>query len=249
MAPLLKKCIESWKRVMPDYTIRIWDAKSFDFDSVPFVKGAYEARKWAFVTDYVRMYAIYTEGGFYMDSDVLVMKSYDEFRKYSFVSCQEYQPKMLEGVRDKYLNANNERICDEVPGIGIQAGILGAETGCPYLKECLDFYNSLEFDVEKLQSLVIVGKMARVLEPFGYKYILEPQYLEDSNIMIEAPHVFANMTCLNNESHSWHLYYRGWGKKLTLKQKIRNRWPGLYLFLQLLQKGKLYPNVIKAVFA
>ncbi len=48
---------------MPDYTIRLWDANSFDFKSVPFVKAAWEAKKWAFVSDYIRIYALYTEGG------------------------------------------------------------------------------------------------------------------------------------------------------------------------------------------
>lgn len=70
---------------MPDYELRLWDAHSFDFDSVPFVREAYQAKKWAFVTDYVRLYALYTEGGIYMDTDVKVMKSFTPFLNYDFL--------------------------------------------------------------------------------------------------------------------------------------------------------------------
>lgn len=59
----IRNCIKTWQKVMPDYKIRVWDANSFDFDSVPFVRDAFKAKKWAFVADYVRIYALYTEGG------------------------------------------------------------------------------------------------------------------------------------------------------------------------------------------
>ena len=75
----IERCIESWKRVMPDYEIKEWDGNSFDFDSVLFVKQAIEARKWAFASDYVRLYALHTEGGIYLDSDVEVFKRFDCF--------------------------------------------------------------------------------------------------------------------------------------------------------------------------
>ena len=78
MPELALKCIESWHKYMPDYTYKLWDEDSFDVDSNPYVKEAYAERKFAFVTDYVRLYALYTEGGIYMDTDVEVLKSYDD---------------------------------------------------------------------------------------------------------------------------------------------------------------------------
>ncbi len=71
-------CIESWKKFLPDYEMKLWNEDSFDVTSVPYVKEAYESRKFAFVTDYVRLYAIYEEGGVYMDTDVEVVKSLDD---------------------------------------------------------------------------------------------------------------------------------------------------------------------------
>ena len=75
---LALKCIESWHKFMPDWEYKLWNEDNFDVNSVPYVKEAYEARKFAFVTDYVRLYALCTEGGVYMDTDVEVLKPYDD---------------------------------------------------------------------------------------------------------------------------------------------------------------------------
>lgn len=91
-SPFVKKCMHTWRKKMPDYELRLWDAHSFDFDSVPFVREAYQAQKWAFVADYVRLYALYTEGGIYMDTDVKVMKSFTPFLKYDFFTSHEVHP-------------------------------------------------------------------------------------------------------------------------------------------------------------
>lgn len=90
MSPFIKKCMKTWEEKLPDYKLRLWDANSFDFDSVPFVRDAYKAKKWAFVTDYIRFYALYTEGGIYMDTDVKVMRNFDEFLKYNFSLHMRY---------------------------------------------------------------------------------------------------------------------------------------------------------------
>ena len=55
-----------------------WDARSFDVDSVPFVKEACSVKKWAFASDYIRLHALYEEGGIYLDTDVYVRKRFDE---------------------------------------------------------------------------------------------------------------------------------------------------------------------------
>ena len=79
MPELALKCIESWRVNLPDYELKEWNENSFDINSNFYVKEAYESRKFAFVTDYVRLYALYTEGGIYMDTDVEVIKNLDPF--------------------------------------------------------------------------------------------------------------------------------------------------------------------------
>ncbi len=74
-----KKCIESWKRFCPDYKIIEWNEDNFDVTCCDYVREAYEAKKWAFVSDYVRIWALYEYGGIYMDTDVEVLKNLDNF--------------------------------------------------------------------------------------------------------------------------------------------------------------------------
>lgn len=78
MPKLAIDCIKSWHKYLPDYEYKLWNEDSFDVNSVPYVKEAYEARKFAFVTDYVRLWALYNYGGIYMDTDVEVLKPLDD---------------------------------------------------------------------------------------------------------------------------------------------------------------------------
>lgn len=74
-----KKYIETWKKYCPDYEIKRWDETNFDLNSCAFVKEAYDAKKWAFVSDYARLKIIYDEGGIYLDIDVELIKNLDRF--------------------------------------------------------------------------------------------------------------------------------------------------------------------------
>lgn len=77
MSQLAKDCIASWHKYMPDWEYKLWNEDNFDIYSNQYVKEAYESKKYAFVTDYVRLYALKTEGGVYMDTDVESLKAYD----------------------------------------------------------------------------------------------------------------------------------------------------------------------------
>ena len=78
---LAKRCIASWKKHCPDYEIKEWNEDNFDINSYPYAKEAYDKRRLAFVSDVVRLYALYQEGGIYMDTDVEVLKPLDRFKK------------------------------------------------------------------------------------------------------------------------------------------------------------------------
>ena len=70
--------MDSWQQFLPDYALQLWNEDSFDVSRVPYVREAYEARKFAFVADYVRLYALYHHGGVYMDTDVEMLKPLDD---------------------------------------------------------------------------------------------------------------------------------------------------------------------------
>ncbi len=78
---LAKKCIESWEKYCPDYKIKCWNEENFDINENRYAKEAYEAEKWAFVSDYVRLKVLYEEGGIYLDTDVELLKSLTELIK------------------------------------------------------------------------------------------------------------------------------------------------------------------------
>lgn len=93
----IKRCMKTWRRVMPDYEIKLWNAQNFDVEGAPdYVREAIRQRKWAFAADYIRMYALYHEGGIYLDSDVLVLKPFDDLLNHSFMSSLEYHPIQIE---------------------------------------------------------------------------------------------------------------------------------------------------------
>ena len=77
-----RKCMKTWKKFLPDFEIMAWNEENFDISKAcPFVKEAYEKKKWAFVSDYVRIYALYNYGGIYFDTDMKILKNFDELLK------------------------------------------------------------------------------------------------------------------------------------------------------------------------
>lgn len=139
----VEKCMNTWKEKLPDYKLKCWNMNNFDIHSVKFVEEACSLKKWAFAADYIRLYALYTEGGIYLDSDVLVKKTFDDFLVYDFFSSIEYN--------DGFHNLESYKLIDEdgnllnsatthVPGLCIQAAILGGIEGHSYLKKCMEYY-------------------------------------------------------------------------------------------------------------
>lgn len=118
--PLALKCIESWKKHLPEYEVMAWNNDTFDVNCNQYVKEAYEARKWAFVSDYIRLYALYHHGGVYMDADLEVFKPLDRFLHHSAFTGYED-----DGV--------------------ILGALIAAEKGHPWIKMLLDDYNDRRF--------------------------------------------------------------------------------------------------------
>lgn len=76
---LMKRCVESWKRLLPGYELRLWTEDTFNIGtSIKYVQEAYKEKKYAFVSDYVRLYALYNYGGVYLDTDVEVIKDFSK---------------------------------------------------------------------------------------------------------------------------------------------------------------------------
>ncbi len=98
MPELAIKCIESWKKFCPDYEIMEWNEENFDLHYNDYVWEAYQARKWAFITDVVRLYALTQYGGVYMDTDVEVIKPLDPYLDHVAFSGYENEHEIPTGI-------------------------------------------------------------------------------------------------------------------------------------------------------
>lgn len=97
--PLAEKCIRSWKKFCPDFEIREWNESNFDLKQVPpYVRQAYDAGQWAFVTDYVRLRALTEVGGVYLDTDVEIIRPLDPFLKHEAFAGFEHIQRVQTGV-------------------------------------------------------------------------------------------------------------------------------------------------------
>ncbi len=106
MPQLAKDCISSWHRYMPEWEYKLWNEDNFDVYSVPYTKEAYEAKKYAFVSDYVRLFALDKEGGVYFDVDFEVYKPFDDllhWNAFAGFEGSKYAPLMM-GVIASCLN-------------------------------------------------------------------------------------------------------------------------------------------------
>lgn len=115
-----KKCVASWKKYCPDYEVVRWDETNFDLRCNRYVQEAYQAKKWAFVSDYVRLWVLVNYGGIYMDTDVEVLKPLDGFLGHRAFSGFESDS-------------------------SVPTGIMACEKGFPLFYELLDDYSNRAF--------------------------------------------------------------------------------------------------------
>lgn len=220
----IRECVDSWRRVMPDYELKLWSKDNFDVDSVPFVREAVEARKWAFAADYIRMYALYIEGGIYLDSDVRALKRFDDFLGHGFFSSLEHHPTLMDerGSWD-LIDKEGRRTTDEyIAGMQIQAAVMGAAPGHPFVRDVLDFYKDRHFinaDGTYATDPIAPLIYARVAEPYGFRYVDRDRKLKD-DMMIYRSEIFAgNRREMTADSYAVHLCAHSW--HATPAEKLR----------------------------
>lgn len=217
----IRKCMETWRKAMPDYERKLWSLDNFDITSAPqFVRDAVAARKWAFAADYIRMYALYTEGGFYLDSDVVTLKRFDDFLNYNFISSVEHHPTQLEKTGSIQLIApDGTRIGDSyISGMQIQAAVMGAQPGCPFVKDVLEWYESKAFSKELPAEIFSPLIYARIAEKYGFRYTDTDQDL-DGNIKIFRSEIFAgNKYEVTPSSYAIHYCAHSW--RPSVKERI-----------------------------
>ena len=204
LPPEAKRCIASWKKMCPDYDIIRWDENNFDVNQNPFIKAAYEAKKWAFVSDYARLKVVYDNGGIYLDTDVELRKNLDSLREHGcYIGIQQ-----------------NEFLC--TTGLGF-----GATKSNPVVLKMLESYDDLTFSESHTLELSCPLLNYAVIRSYGL--VSNTEITDLPEVTVYPPQYFdpyggENLLC--NETYSVHHYAASWtSEKNQFKRKIA-RWIG-----------------------
>ena len=189
-------CLKSWKKYFPDYEIREWNEGNFDFTGCRYAEEAYKAKKWAFVSDYVRFKILYEYGGVYFDTDVEVIKSFDDIlSKGNYMGCERSG-------------------CSVAPGLGI-----AVNPGLGIIKEIIEDYEQSSFvKADGTYDLTtIVERTTRILKKHGLDNTDKIQTIAE--LKIYPPEYFCpiNMETgkltITPNTYSIHRFAGSWEKK------------------------------------
>jgi len=160
---MAQKCIASWRKFFPDYEIKEWNEDNFNVNIIPYTQQAYEAKKYAFVSDYARFWILYNYGGLYFDTDVEVIRPMDDIvDKGPFIGIEVPAKKGIVPYVAPGL------------GLGLNPGLgLGVNPGLGLYQRILEYYSSLSFRNEdgSLNQTTIVAHTTEVLTELGLQPI------------------------------------------------------------------------------
>lgn len=195
LTPLAEECLASWKTTMPDWQIVRWDETNFSMADAPlYVRQAYETRKYAFVSDYVRLWALEQYGGVYVDTDVKVLKSYDPLlNDTAFVGLEESKV--------------------HLPG----TCVMGCEAHCKWVRDMLSLYDDISFinDDGSLDMTTNVDRMGKYLITKGFTPSREAQYIQEYGLRIYTHDYFSPITSTRvmrktKNTYSIHYFAESW---------------------------------------
>lgn len=136
--------MQSWGKICPNAEIKEWNEDNFDINCNAYIKKAYEMKKYAFVSDYMRFYILYKFGGVYLDTDVELLKDISPLLGESFMGFEGYG-RVASGL------------------------IMNAQGGEPFLKEVLDYYDSIKEDEIDFENVTVVTIVTELLKKHGLK--------------------------------------------------------------------------------
>ena len=194
---LVKDCILSWKKHLPDYEIIEWNETNSDL-SLPFVREAYKQKKWAFVADYIRLKVLYENGGVYLDTDMLVLKPLDSLlsdKTFIGAECLEF----------------------------INCAILGTVSKNEFIYSCFQQYENITIAVDFNWGLISIPRILTAVFRDNYSF-KEPfdKIIQEKDIVIYPPNYFYALPYENKydasnykkhiqkESFAIHLWISSW---------------------------------------
>jgi hypothetical protein len=195
---LTLKCLESWQKFLPDYTFKEWNDTILQTVDNLYVKQAYAAKKWAFVADYFRLYALYHEGGIYFDTDVEVKKSFNDFLDLDFFIGSE----IFHGHK------------------GLGTAVIGATKHSHIVEALLHEYDNLSFIKPngKLNAIPNTTRLIAPLKALGFQDIYTedaPLCLDEKNKLYSPYHFSVE----SKDSYAVHHFAASWLDEFKVKTK------------------------------
>lgn len=218
MPQTVKDCMVSWDRHLSGYEFRLWDMNAIkNIDSV-FLKEALAARKWAFAADYVRLYALYHEGGIYLDTDVVIYKSFEDLLDNRVFIGKEDTLNILP-LSCKFAQY-------------LSSHCMGAEPGAEYIQDCLNYFEGRHFvlseDEHLPQSLrfnyVILPYIQAVIAcDYGYDWHPKTQSIQycKNGLVVYPSDYFCGRAFLSN-SYCQHLVLGSWRENWKIQEHPHN---------------------------
>lgn len=212
MPEVAQECIDSWRKFMPDYEIKLWNEDNFDVNICTYTAEAYRAKKYAFVSDYARLWILYNYGGVYFDTDVKLLASPEHI-----LANGPFMGLEVNGFENKHIQAR----CN--PGLGM-AGAAGMLT----LRTLLDRYDSYRFISPSDGSLnlkTIVEYTTELLHEHGFP-LKTNEIVSCAGFNIYPKDYFSprsvdgRETIITPNTVSIHLFTNTWGELSPFKKAI-----------------------------
>ena len=198
---LIKKCIESWRKHCPNYAIIEWNEDNFDIHSSPFVEEAYQAKKWAFVSDFVRAKVLMQKGGIYLDTDMELLKPLDSLLENGFFAGFE--------AKDT-----------------VAAGVIGCSKGNKVISDFYDYYNKAHFapnsDDGVITSPIV---LTNILIEMGIKLNGKKQCIREITVFSKPTFYPTGVNWVigkyGPKTVGVHHYMDSWGRNSGMKERTR----------------------------
>lgn len=231
----IQACIDSWKKQLTGFEFKLWDREAIQHIDVQFLKEALQERKWAYAADYVRLYAIYHEGGIYLDTDVLIYKSFDPLLDADAFIGKENSIHFEGGFAAQYLSSH----------------CFGAVKHHPFIKDCLDYFQDRPFMTSRntrlpqplRYNLVLLPYIqAEIARQYGYEWKPSAQEVQNcKNGLKIYPTTCFDAQTQTNDTYCRHLALGGWRVDKPTEQvynlKYKITWRVLWLFKWVLKKA------------
>ena len=189
-SPLMANGIDTWKQVLPEYEFKLWNEDTFDINSTEWTKHSYELKKYAFVSDYVRLLVLYKYGGIYLDTDVKMIRSFNSLLEEDGFMCFE-----------------------DVKGDIVASCVMAAKPNHLFIKECLEYYDR-DFTMD-----IVDNNEANVID-ITKRFVKKGLQLGGAEQIVSGIHIFpreyfcpmdfwgnwnktANTYCIHLFSGSW----------------------------------------------